>query len=92
MRSWTWVKNKKKIRHRKRNGNREERKCDDRNVTETWSFAFRRGSAAGVRIVECGAEEESEKKSEGGKEGEGESKERLWDLFSKGHSAHFVDQ
>ena len=31
----------------------------------------------GVRIVECGAKEESEKKSDGGKEGEGESKERL---------------
>ena len=24
-------------------GNKEERKCDNRNVTETWSFAFRRG-------------------------------------------------
>ena len=31
----------------------------------------------GVRIVECGAKEESEKKSEGGKEGEGESKKRM---------------
>ena len=24
-------------------GNKEERKCDNRNVTETWSCAFRRG-------------------------------------------------
>ena len=71
------------MRHRKRNGNKEERKCDDRNVTETWSFAFQRGNSliTGVRIVECGAKEESEKKSDGGKEGEGESKERLWDLI-----------
>ena len=36
MRSWTWVKKKKKkIRHLKRNGNKKERKCDDRNVAET---------------------------------------------------------
>ena len=39
MRSWTWVKKKEK------NGNKEERRCDDRNVTETWSFAFRRGNS-----------------------------------------------
>ena len=30
MRSWTWVKKKEE-----KNGNKEERKCDDRNVTET---------------------------------------------------------
>ena len=36
MRSWTWVKKKKKkIRHLKRNGNKKERKCDDRNLAET---------------------------------------------------------
>ena len=35
MRSWTWVKKKKKIRHLKRNGNKKERKCDNRNVAET---------------------------------------------------------
>ena len=37
MRSWTLVKKKKKkkIRHLKRNGNKKERKCDDRNVAET---------------------------------------------------------
>ena len=36
MRSWTWVKKKKKIfRHLKRNGNKKERKCDDGNVAET---------------------------------------------------------
>ena len=35
MRSWTWVKKKKKIHHLKRNGNKKERKCDDRNVAET---------------------------------------------------------
>ena len=67
-------------------------------MTEMWRKRDRSPSDAetwpipGVRIVECGAKEESEKKSDGGKEGEGESKERLWDLFSKGHSAHFVDQ
>ena len=33
MRSWTWV--KKKENHLKRNGNKKERKCDDRNVAET---------------------------------------------------------
>ena len=36
LRSWTWVKKKKKIRHLKRNGNKKERKCDNRNVAETW--------------------------------------------------------
>ena len=36
MRSWTWVKKKKKKMHLlKRNGNKKERKCDDRNVAET---------------------------------------------------------
>ena len=35
MRSWTWVKKKKKFRHLKRNGNKKERECDDRNVPET---------------------------------------------------------
>ena len=28
----------KKKRHRKCNGNKKERKCDNRNVAETWSF------------------------------------------------------
>ena len=39
----------------------------------------RKQPITGVRIVECGAKEESEKNSDGGKEGEGEgeSKERL---------------
>ena len=35
MRSWTWVKKKKKLHLLKRNGNKTERKCDDRNVAET---------------------------------------------------------
>ena len=34
LRSWTCV--KKKIRHLKRNGNKKERKCHNRNVAETW--------------------------------------------------------
>ena len=41
MRSWTWVKKRKK--NWKRNGNKEERKCDSRNVTETgWSLIYRK--------------------------------------------------
>ena len=45
----------------------------------------------GVRIVECGAKKESDKKIRRKRgRGIGERRERLWHLFSEGHSAHFV--